>query len=160
MVIDHLTRGLTLTRPWPYAFTNGPGEYRKRIENRSWAVPMFLRGIPIALHAGKGWGDLDYYKLSEIMTPHVVPYKLSHPHSVIFAVCSIRTCVHPDDQRVKPEQKRWAFGPSCWIIDNFVELVEPVPCKGAQGLWTFDKRKFELEELKRVYALSVEAVTV
>jgi hypothetical protein len=154
MVIDKNTRGLTLTRPWPYAFTHGPIQYQKRIENRSWIVPRFLRGIPIALHAGKGWDEGDKEFIEDTMRA-VIPGRDQHPHSVIFAVCTVKICPGPDDFRIREEQKRWAFGPFCWIIKDLVELIEPVACKGAQGLWTFDKRERELAELQRVYQATI-----
>lgn len=29
----------------------------------------------------------------------------------------------------------WACGPYCWVIDDVRLLPEPIPCRGAQGLW-------------------------
>jgi hypothetical protein len=29
----------------------------------------------------------------------------------------------------------WACGPFCWIIDDVDLLPDPIPCRGAQGLW-------------------------
>lgn len=30
----------------------------------------------------------------------------------------------------------WFIGPYGWVLTDVVTLAEPVPCKGAQGLWT------------------------
>lgn len=145
--------GLTLTRPWPFAFVSGPIQYQKRIENRSWAVPTSLRfqgPCYIALHAGKGWDELDREFIARTLDMHVPP-KTEHPDSQIFAVCRVRLCVSEGDHRIREEQRRWAFGPFCWIIEDFVQLIEPVPCSGAQKLWSFDKKPGELQELRRIY---------
>ena len=29
----------------------------------------------------------------------------------------------------------WAVGPWCWHVDEVLALEEPIPCRGAQGLW-------------------------
>lgn len=34
-----------------------------------------------------------------------------------------------------PDTRIWAFGPWCWVVDAVVELDQPIPCKGKQGLW-------------------------
>jgi hypothetical protein len=48
-------RGLSLWRPWPWAFLNGPEDRRKRIENRGWAPPKWMTGQYLALHAAQHW---------------------------------------------------------------------------------------------------------
>ncbi len=154
IVIDERTRGLTLIRPWPYAFTHGPVQYQKRVENRSWTVPLILRAIPIALHAGKGWDEGDRDLIEEVMGC-AIPGRDEHASGQIFAVCVVRMCLRRFDARIPEDQRRWAFGPVVWVCEEFVELAEPVACSGAQGLWTFDKRQAELAELKRVYAATI-----
>ena len=41
--------GLTLHQPWAELIVRGP----KRIENRDWELPAYLRGAYLAIHAGK-----------------------------------------------------------------------------------------------------------
>lgn len=31
---------------------------------------------------------------------------------------------------------RWYFGPVGWVLEDVRPLDEPIPCRGAQGLWT------------------------
>lgn len=40
---------LSLWRPWPWSFFHAD----KRIENRSWPIPTWAIGVPIAMHATK-----------------------------------------------------------------------------------------------------------
>ncbi|MGA9769137.1 MAG: hypothetical protein WBV94_08860 [Blastocatellia bacterium] len=143
-------RGLSLTRPWPFAFVNGPPEIQKRVENRSWLVPAHLRGCYIALHAAKSWDEGDREIISDALGIDV-PAKAESAHTQIFAVCQINICAQPNDSRIRLPQRRWVMGPYVWICENFVKLIEPVICTGAQGLWTFDQKQDELKHLRKAY---------
>jgi hypothetical protein len=151
-------RGLSLTRPWPWAFVNGP--FPKRIENRSWPPPLSVtRTHYIALHAAKSWDEEDREFIEDI-TGIAVPPRDEHPDSNIFAVCRVPTYIDIENgaltsSALKQDQRRWFFGPYGWIIADFVSLVEPVFCKGAQGLWSFEHKQSGLADLRRVYALSI-----
>jgi hypothetical protein len=144
-------RGLSLTRPWPFAFVNGPVQYQKRIENRSWKPPKSLIGHFMALHAAKSWSEDDREFISETMRLDV-PGKADSSHSEIFAVCMLGGWIeHDQDFRLEREQRRWFFGPYGWLIAEFVPLVTPVRCSGAQGLWTFSDKPDELKALRESY---------
>lgn len=153
-------RGLSLTRPWPWSFVNGP--FPKRIENRSWPPPRSIISTHyIALHAAKSWDEEDREFIEDV-TGIAVPPRTEHPDSNIFAVCRVPTYVDINqrsfnESAIQQDQRRWFFGPYGWIIADFVALVEPVFCKGAQGLWGFENKQSELAELRRVYELSVKA---
>jgi hypothetical protein len=149
--------GLSLTRPWPFAFTHGPELARKRVENRSWPPPPFMVGQYLALHAAQSWSE-DDREWIEWATGLTVPGKADSPHSQIFAVCRLAGFVtDADDVRLVPDQRKWFFGPYGWLLDEFVELVEPVPCKGAQKLWNFAWRPAELDALRASYRKSIAA---
>lgn len=134
-------RGLSLTRPWPFAFHHG-----KRIENRSWRPPGRLIDCYIALHAAKSWDEDDREFIAKALNLSV-PDNQSSPHSQIFAVCRWRgvvilpTPTTKEDgliatgRQTPDEQDKWFFGPYGWLLEDYVELPEPVECKGAQGLW-------------------------
>lgn len=155
LIVLPKVRGLSLTRPWPWAFVNGP--FPKRIENRSWKPPhSIISTHHIALHAAQSWDEHDR-DVIEFITGIYVPPKSEHLHSAIFAVCRISDVVEEDETRIiDPGQQRWFFGPNGWIVEDFVALIAPVACKGAQGLWGFQDKQRELTELRRVYALSLE----
>lgn len=50
----------------------------------------------------------------------------------IMAIAQYGGIVSPDmDESDDP----WFEGPLAWRLDDLVELPEPIPCRGAQGLW-------------------------
>lgn len=150
-----IIRGLSLTRPWPFAFVNGPEPEQKRVENRSWRPPAHLIGCYLALHAAKSWDEGGRYFISRALGVQV-PGNAENPHSQIFAVCRLSDYVMTeDDARLSPEQRKWFLGPFVFLLTDFVKLVEPVPCIGAQGLWTFDQRQDELVQLRGIYRRSL-----
>jgi ribonuclease HI len=129
-------RGLSLTRPWPFAF-----QYGKRVENRSWAPPKNHIGQWIALHAAKSWSDDDRRYIAERLHRYVP----EEPPGNIFALARLVGFVKSeDDSRLPASQHQWFFGPYGWLLDGYWE-VSPVTtrieCPGAQGLWGFDHPK-------------------
>lgn len=115
-----------LTVCQPYAHLIAIGE--KPIENRSW--PTRYRG-PLAIHAGRSreWlGEDDERK---------------YPGMVYGAIVAVARLVgSPSIDRDSDWRPEWrhlrdhehANGPFCWILED-VRRVQPVPCRGAQGLW-------------------------
>lgn len=146
-----IIRGLSLTRPWPFAFLNGPEAEQKRVENRSWRPHRKMVGQFIALHAAKSWSESDRQWIAE-KTGLYVPKKDESPHSEIFAVCQLQGWIeHDQDPRLIEPQRKWFFGPYGWLLNNFVPLITPVPCVGAMGLWGFEKKPDELAQLREAY---------
>ncbi|HEX7313263.1 MAG TPA: hypothetical protein VF297_05055 [Pyrinomonadaceae bacterium] len=144
---------MSLTRPWPFAFDNGP--VPKRVENRGWK-PRDYVGHYVALHAAKSW-DEDGREFIADKTGLYVPSDAESPRSQIFAVCRyVGHVTSATDRRLKNGQDAWFFGPVGWLLGDYVRLVEPVPCVGARGLWTFDERPQAFARLREVYARSVE----
>jgi hypothetical protein len=149
-------KALSLTRPWPFAFLNGPEDERKRVENRSWRPPDYAYNRYFCLHAAQSW-DEDDRELIMDMTGLPVPGKAQTPHSQIFAVCRLLGYVTTaDDAKLQPKQRRWFFGPVGWLVDDVRALPEPVHCKGALSLWTVPA---EVEaEVRRQLSLSTAAI--
>ncbi len=116
---------LTLWRPWPWSILYGP----KRVENRPWKPPARIVGKYLALHAGKTWDDEGLGFIKDLV-PDVPRSSDAHPLGIVGVVrvtgFRATTDLDPDE---------WAFGPYAWTLDEIVALPEPVPCKGAQGLW-------------------------
>ncbi|HEX8179468.1 MAG TPA: hypothetical protein VF525_07990 [Pyrinomonadaceae bacterium] len=143
--------GLSLTRPWPFAFVAGPELGQKRIENRVWTPPKQLIGHFLALHAAKSWAEDDRARIAELMQMDV-PGKADSPHSQIFAVCQLVGWIeHDGDERLLPTQRKWFFGPYGWLLTSFVRLHNPVPCAGAQKLWNFNAKLDVLAALRESY---------
>lgn len=155
-------RGLSLTRPWEFAFLHG-----KRIENRSWKPPLSLKGCYIALHTAKSWSEDDREFISIVLGIDV-PDKNESRSSEIFAVCRWYGQVFLDsDSELIPTavdipqyQQKWFFGPFGWLLEDFVPLKTPVACLGSQGLWSFDNKLGVLDQLRESYKESSVTATL
>lgn len=137
-----------MTQPWATLVAIGA----KEIETRSWSTSY--RGV-IAIHAAKGFpghcqrlcSGTPFYEALKGISPRRLP------RGVILAVAEIRD-VMPTEEMVRlwrshdmgrvpnyhddREQKfgDYSEGRYAWRLMNVRRLVEPVPCKGALGLWT------------------------
>lgn len=130
---DHEMRALSLSRPWPFAFVNGPPELQKRLENRSWAPPRHMIGRRIALHAANSW-EAGAKEFIEDILRVTVPGKDECPKGQIFAVCSLAGHI-TSIQAAAANQKGWFMGPIAWVLEDLIALPHPIPCAGALGLW-------------------------
>jgi hypothetical protein len=147
-------RGLSLTRPCPFAFTNGPIDKQKRIENRKWSPPAKIVGRFLALHASQTWSDKYFRWIGETMGLSI-PSKSESPESIIFAVCRLvgyTTTI--EDPRILSEQRQWFLGPYAWLLDSLTVLSKPVECVGGQRLWRLDSRPGVLDNLRDAYLAS------
>lgn len=131
-------RGLTLWQPWAWAVGCG----LKRVENRSWPPPASMLGQTIAIHAGKRWdaasaerladGLVDMFDGSEELPS--MPSRETAVFGAVIATARIADVVR-SDRDVAADQRRWFFGPYGWLLDSVVPVVDPVSCRGYQGLW-------------------------
>lgn len=121
-------KALTISQPFASLIADG----HKWIENRCWETKY--RG-PLAIHAGKGTQYLDRHELAEYPTG-------------VLAVCQLVACFRLADldrlhDRLRDvgrtvEEVRnheHAEGPWCWMLADVEKFDEPVPYRGAQGLW-------------------------
>lgn len=111
----------------PYAHLVALGE--KPIENRTW--PTHYRG-EIAIHAGKSRDWLD--EEDEKRYPELA-------FGAVIAVAQLVACLSLRVTSPWPApfahlmDHEHANGPWCWVLADIVR-IEPVPCRGAQGLWS------------------------
>lgn len=136
-------KALTLWRPWSDAIVRGP----KRVENRPWAPPGRVLGQVIAIHAGQkysagpwefpgGYEPPDESPLGVVGVARVVGYldrrngrhqsESALLHDEHYAELAARLHALNEDE--------WWAGPVGWLLDQ-VRAIEPVPCRGALGLW-------------------------
>jgi hypothetical protein len=116
--------GLTLWRPWSALIAAGI----KRIENRPWhPEPRLQRGEWFAVHAGKKYDDTCSAMAAKLGTPLSWFTKDKLDESAI-------VCVARYDGYVTSSEDGWFFGPFGWLLGEVVAF-QPIPCKGAQGLW-------------------------
>ena len=146
-----IIRGLSLTRPCPFAFIHGPADERKGIENRKWKPPEKMIGQLMALHSSATY-SVEYQKWIAERTGLRVPDKSDSPKSEIFAVCRLVGYVtSAEDERLPRQQRKWFLGPYAWLLDEIVPLLTPVACVGGQKLWRLESRPGVVAALKRSY---------
>lgn len=116
--------GLTLHRPWNALIAAGI----KPIENRKWhPEPRIQPGEWFAIHAGKKYDDTVTTLAAKLGTPLSWFTKDKLVESAI-------VCVARYDGYVTASDSPWFFGPIGWQLGAVVAF-DPIPCKGAQGLW-------------------------
>ena len=138
-------KALTFMQPWATLVAIGA----KRIETRSWFTRY--RG-PLVIHAAKGfpkWAreftvePVCYEAVHQFHRPKSFPLG-SYPLGAVLATCRLIDCVPTERMagiwwRSLTKQER-AFGDYdpgryAWILDNVQQLAQPIPAKGALGLW-------------------------
>jgi hypothetical protein len=108
----------------PYAEFIALGE--KVVENRTW--PTKYRG-PIAIHAGKSRAWLDGDEDPD----------LDLVFGAVIATATLVDCVRREQLPAHLREHRHAYGPWCWVLADICRLDEPVPARGAQGLWEWTR---------------------
>lgn len=124
-------KALTLWRPWPWSILHGS----KRIENRPWMPPRSIVGQRIALHAGKTY-DYDGAKAIRSVHPAMPTSADDHPLGIVGVATVSAAMLAADARLAHPGLAVWIFGPCCWVLADVISLPKPIPCKGAQGLWS------------------------
>lgn len=124
---DLIIRGLTLWRPWSYAILR----LGKRVENRDWSPPGYLRDGWIAIHGGKKW-DAEAAADIEDELDIRLPYESRQEGIVgVARLVGVATTIG----ELPEGQERWFVGDFGWILDDVRPLPKAVLRPGAQGLW-------------------------
>ena len=130
-----MLRALTLLRPWTDAILYGG----KRVENRTWAPPKSIIGTVIALHAGRGYQNLeDSYWPSGGWQP---PSKKDSAEGIVGLARVVRVIGSDPlfaDRRpegLPEDQIGWWCGPIGWLLADVQPLKRPVPCVGHLSVW-------------------------
>ncbi|HEX2677838.1 MAG TPA: hypothetical protein VHM19_14395 [Polyangiales bacterium] len=137
---------LTLHRPWPFAILHLPPALVKRVENRPWKPWPSVIGKRIAIHAGK---KLDRGAETEILG-FMDEHDINGGDERLYSEGIVGTAVVKgwmefesgdyggeltERQMIDAFNSPWFFGPFGWVLEDVRALPEPIPCKGAQGLW-------------------------
>jgi hypothetical protein len=143
-------RCLSLSQPWASLVAIGA----KRIETRSWRTTYIG---PLAIHAAKalprvtadraGSSPLCWETLGASgLSPATVP------RGAVIAVCWLIACISTDEVRnaahagqrcnvavgaQEQEFGDYAPGRWAWVLTDIAALPEPIPARGALGLWTW-----------------------
>jgi len=135
-------KALTLWQPWAWAIAHAG----KTIENRTWQPPAALLGRRIAIHAGQHY-DADAWAWAIEETTARPPDKRLCPRGVVEAVATVTGAVAiagssvqwvgslTEEEVCELVDSAWFQGPVGWVLRDVVALPEPVPCRGARGLW-------------------------
>ena len=149
---------LTVWQPWAWAIAEG----LKLVENREWS-PRDARmqpGTRLVIHAGLKEtsasdfrGDLAFVRenVRRIRGDQRVdgwripePGSTEYVRGALVAVATYAGAV-TTKAHLPPEQQGWFVGRFGWVLRDVVKL-EPISCRGAQGLWPVGG-----EELFQVY---------
>lgn len=133
-------KGLTVLQPWADAIAY----LDKRVENRTWRAQY--RG-PIVLHAGKSTASYTARAVNDISsasggrTTSMPQMRLG----CALAIVRIRASMSVEQFRAEglhhvPSIGNWLDGPYAFWLDEPLVLEMPVSMRGAQGLFTVDKK--------------------
>ena len=122
---------LTVQQPWADAIVH----LGKRVENRTWSWSKGLGGR-LAIHAGKAHdrhGDQFIHGLG-LTLPDDMPHGAIIGLVTLVGVHHASRCLHEELSHYR-HCSPWAFGMKYhWeLVDP--RAVEPVPCRGALGVW-------------------------
>jgi len=149
-------RALSIKPPWIGAIVYSD----KRVENRSWSAPDWIIGRTIALAASKApdWDAPDMAWTAAGLTPYEpgAPRKAWTASLTLGAVIAVAkvagchyatSCPHSEPGAPWPLCTRWSARDQFhWQLSDVRPLPEPVPCKGALGLWRLPE---DVEKLVR-----------
>jgi hypothetical protein len=125
--MDRLMYALTIKQPWAWAIIHGG----KNVENRSWSTQH--RG-QLAIHAGRTEDSSGY----AVLARHGI---VCDPNDLIvgaiIGVVDIVDCVWAGmnahvDRSVWADRDSWH-----WVLAN-PRAIDPILCRGMQGLWQTD----------------------
>ncbi len=135
---------LTLWPEWAYAIC----ALGKRVENRTWSRAS-VQGQWIAIHGGASIGgrkgqDAEADGIAELATMAVRARVISPPvgeaelrilREGARAAAGKIVAVAQVQEFVRASADPWFVGPVGWVLRGVAVLPQPVPVKGAQGLW-------------------------
>lgn len=133
-------KALTLWQPWAWAIAHAG----KDVENRTWAPPAYMIGERIAIHAGKRFDEEAWTFLSDPCCSPIdeslaaedglfdVPCADEIARGAVVAVATLAEVLRFGEGEARGWP--WYGGPVGWVLTDVVAM-EPVPCRGAQGLW-------------------------
>ena len=136
---------LSVRQPWAWAIIH----CGKDIENRSWqAVNHGLRKRGrIAIHAAKGWTRADIDFAFDLAARDVLPLALHAepdtdlPRGAILGTVELLS-VHRSEQMhpspLEGELGDYSAGRWVWVLSSPDEFPEPIPARGALGLWEWE----------------------
>lgn len=136
---------LSLTQPWASLTVTHLADWRlaKMFETRSFRT--HYRG-PLAIHASKGFPrSCKDLLLSTVFSRIIGRDPLLLPLGSVIGICNLTDCI-PVEQALEHslmtplEQHFGDYSPGrfAWLLEDMRPFKEPVPAKGALGLWNWE----------------------
>jgi activating signal cointegrator 1 len=144
-------RGLSLSQPWASLMAIGA----KSIETRSWGTSY--RGL-VAIHAAQSF-PMDAWELcwakpfADVLFPAGYTAREKFARGQILAVGNLFSCSVISESYIVPNRDRsfgdFSEGRWAWWFSDIERLAEPVPYKGALGLWDIPVATLTWREITR-----------
>lgn len=131
---------LSVRQPWAWAIVHAG----KRLENRG---PMAVRHmkarakppVDLCIHAAKGMTRDEYESARAHMTG-MMGIEIPLPFELIRG-CIIGTARWVDV--IGASSSPWFVGPKALVLEDMAPIAEPIPCRGALGLFTWRSHRPE-----------------
>lgn len=131
---------LTVIQPWASLIA----WREKHYETRSWSTPY--RG-PLAIHAGLSQDEWEVVMLNsyyrEAFEKHGARFD-DLPFGCVLCVADLVACPKTEDvvERIGSWERDfgdYSSGRYAWQLENVRVMAEPIPARGFQGIWTWDR---------------------
>lgn len=136
-------KAISLWQPWASAIALG----HKRIETRHWPT-KYLGSI--AIHAAKRWTREEREFAIELRESGITVPAYDYPLGAIVATATLYDCMRTEyamnEMFISPTEQQlgnFARGRYAWLLRDIYALPEPIPYKGAQGLFNIPDGVFD-----------------
>lgn len=137
-------KAVSIWNPWAQLSVAG----HKKVETRSWPAPRSIIGARIAIAATKiikpeqraAYGAPSFQRFYRAVG---FPALDAMTHGVIIGSVILAACEEMTEEliaRTDPQELAfgvWTPGRFAWRLSDPVMLREPIPARGAQGVWDF-----------------------
>lgn len=161
-------RALTLTQPWAGLVASGIKLIENRNKPVIANADIVRGPVTVAVHASREIDAAVYERIADL-APELLSiarnidgaldhfysgdwYRLSRITSAVIAVATVRDVVYVGGcsrghiealcaGRGIPDQARWMFGPTSYVLNDVRALETPVPCRGWRGFWNLTSKE-------------------
>lgn len=141
-------KALTLWQPWAAAIAHGT----KRVENRGWRPPASIIGQRIAIHASaRAITKQEYMQIREDALFRDLLIRIDVRSHIVCTALVDGYVTDRQEATIRLWNPEWYMSDAIgWVLSD-VRTFDPVPCKGAQGLWDVPADVFrQLQEQGKV----------
>lgn len=136
-------RAITVRQPWAWAIIHGG----KDVENRTRNIAGAYRG-PVAIHAATADAKIAYWQYRQLVAAGWPRYE-EQPHGVILGVADLVDVHAGETNPDAPACSPWALHEyQHLVLANPRPLAEPIPWRGALGLWTLPDDVLDAAEVR------------